>query len=545
MRNLLAAVALLSTFRTSGVTAERVQNPVLNLPSDASAQQQAVKNIFLESYSAYKQFAFGHDDLEPISKSFTDGRNGWGATIFDALDTLFLMGETELFEEGVDFVGQVDFNISHTTDTVSVFETSIRYLGGALSAYELSGKKYPILVQKAKEVADKMSVAWVGSNKVPFGEVDFNTSTPEIATSNIAEAGTLTLEWSRLSQYTGNDTYRQLAEGSVRQIISLPDPLPGLAGQGIDPSTGETSDAYVTWGGGSDSYFEYLIKYPRLTNTNDTIFADTWATAVDSSIRTLLVTSTVGDHKYLADFDETGNIINVGSHLACYMAGNWLMGGKLLNNNTIVDIALQLMDGCWNTYASTATGIGPEAFAYFSNKGNITDQTVTAEDLAFYEEHGFFIQSGAFYYLQRPEVLESNFYAWRVTGDTKYLDRAASAIQSFQKFLTTPGLAGFAPIWNVTDTDVMLNTNYFMDDTQSFWFAEVLKYLWLTFDDPNNISLDEWVFNTECHPLQAPPELPQYGSGQLTTPKKLSLPFTSTAKLPQFSFAPILGPNQP
>jgi mannosyl-oligosaccharide alpha-1,2-mannosidase len=79
----------------------------------------------------------------------------------------------------------------------------------------------------------------------------------------------------------------------------------GLAGQGIDPSTGQTSDAYVvcisclrvdirtdrlkTWGGGSDSYFEYLIKYPRLTNTNDNIFADTWATAVDSSIKTLLV----------------------------------------------------------------------------------------------------------------------------------------------------------------------------------------------------------------------------------------------------------------
>lgn len=45
---------------------------------------------------------------------------------------------------------------------------------------------------------------------------------------------------------------------------------------------------YQTWGGGSDSYIEYLIKYARLTNTNDNLFADTWATAVDSSIRTLL-----------------------------------------------------------------------------------------------------------------------------------------------------------------------------------------------------------------------------------------------------------------
>ena len=85
----------------------------------------------------------------------------------------------ELFEQGVNFTSQIDFNISHTTDTVrwvhltpitthylfcagSVFETTIRYLAGSLSAYELSGKKYPVLVQKAKQVADKMSVAWVG-----------------------------------------------------------------------------------------------------------------------------------------------------------------------------------------------------------------------------------------------------------------------------------------------------------------------------------------------------------------------------------------------
>jgi mannosyl-oligosaccharide alpha-1,2-mannosidase len=44
----------------------------------------------------------------------------------------------------------------------SVFETTIRYLGGLLSAYELSDEKFPTLVAKAKEVADKMIFAWVG-----------------------------------------------------------------------------------------------------------------------------------------------------------------------------------------------------------------------------------------------------------------------------------------------------------------------------------------------------------------------------------------------
>lgn len=43
-----------------------------------------------------------------------------------------------------------------------MFETTIRYLGGILSAYELSGEKYPILVQKAKELGDKLAFAWIG-----------------------------------------------------------------------------------------------------------------------------------------------------------------------------------------------------------------------------------------------------------------------------------------------------------------------------------------------------------------------------------------------
>lgn len=116
-----------------------------------------------------------------------------------------------------------------------------------------------------------------------------------------------------------------------------------------------------------------------------------------------------------------------------------------------------------------------EAFAYFSNKGNNTGQTVTASDQAFFDEHGFFIQSGAEYYYMRPEVLESNFYAWRATGNTEYLDRAASAISSFERFLKAP--VGYAPIWNVSDT--VTSDSNFIDDAESFWYAEVMKYLWV------------------------------------------------------------------
>lgn len=217
----------------------------------------------------------------------------------------------------------------------------------------------------------------------------------------------------------------------------------------------------------------------------------------------------MGRHVYLADFDSDRQIRHVGSHLACFYGGNWLYGeyeagtqecpsknwfstgGRLLNNQTIVNIGLQLVDACWNTYASTAydililshlthvlsdpfgnsTGIGPETFAFISSDGNFTGGSIPSQSqLTFNNQHGFYVTNGV--YILRPEVLESNFYAFRVTGDTKYLDRAAAAVKSFNEFLATPN--GFAALNDVTNPSLGL-----IDDTESFWFAEVLKYLWV------------------------------------------------------------------
>ncbi|KAG6844317.1 hypothetical protein H0H87_007846 [Tephrocybe sp. NHM501043] len=422
-----------------------------------------------------------------------------------------IMGLDDYFKEGVDFISNVDFSKSKTNDTVSIFETTIRYLGGMLSAYELSNGSHPKLLEKATQLADKMTYAWVGDNDVPFGHIDFSTNTPNRDSSNIAEAGTLTLEWATLSKYTKNDKYRKLAEKSARRIAIQPAPLPGLPAQGIDPESGEPVGGYVTWGGGSDSYFEYLIKYARLNSDADQLYADYWRLAVDSSINTLLRTSTVGNHVYLADFDSSRRIRHVSSHLACFHGGNWLFGGKLLNNQTIVDIGLQLVDACWNTYSSTATGIGPEVFAFISSDGTYTgsDDPINLDQFFFNSKHGFYITAAD--YIFRPEVLESNFYAWRVTGDPKYVERAASAVKSFNDYLSVNG--AYSGIWNVDDID-----SDRIDDMESFWFAEVMKYLYLTFDDPKHISLDEYVFNTEAHPFKLPSLKTTYGSNGTPTP---------------------------
>jgi mannosyl-oligosaccharide alpha-1,2-mannosidase len=124
-------------------------------------------------------------------------------------------------------------------------------------------------------------------------------------------------------------------------------------------------------------------------------------------------------------------------------------------------------------------------FAFVSEDGDYAGKvSPSADNLAYYALHGNYPYSDYTYYYLRPEVLESNFMAWRVTGDEKYIKRAASALESFKTHLKAP--AGYAGIRNVNDPSAGQ-----IDDTESFWYAEVLKYLFLTFDDPKNFSVND------------------------------------------------------
>jgi len=160
----------------------------------------------------------------------------------------------------------------------------------------------------------------------------------------------------------------------------------------------------------------------------------------------------------------------------------------MTNNQTIIDVALELLDSCWNTYASTMlvfhflkkcklnrisrTGIGPETFAFASSDGGYTNGVApTTDQQGFYKKHGFYITDS--HYILRPEVIESNFYAWRSTGDVKYLDRASQVIQNINKYLSVNNT--YAGIEDVSSA----NSNK-INDMESFWFAETLKYLYVT-----------------------------------------------------------------
>jgi mannosyl-oligosaccharide alpha-1,2-mannosidase len=90
--------------------------------------------------------------------------------------------EDDLFSQAIAEVSTIDFTKAKTSDLASVFESTIRHIGGMLSAYELSDPKYPVLVEKATQLADQLAFAWVGNNVIPFGHININTSTPNEVT---------------------------------------------------------------------------------------------------------------------------------------------------------------------------------------------------------------------------------------------------------------------------------------------------------------------------------------------------------------------------
>lgn len=84
-----------------------------------------------------------------------------------------------------------DFNRSRVSgQATSVFETTIRYLGGILSIYELTESKDHRLLKKAIEIANPLQMAWYGSSKIPHPWIDFKNLEPNYRfDTSIAEAG--------------------------------------------------------------------------------------------------------------------------------------------------------------------------------------------------------------------------------------------------------------------------------------------------------------------------------------------------------------------
>ncbi|PGH06195.1 hypothetical protein AJ79_06583 [Helicocarpus griseus UAMH5409] len=469
-----------------------------------SDRAQAVKDAFDHAWSGYMRYAFPNDELRSVSNIPSNSRrNGWGASAVDALSTAILMDKPDVVKTILEHIATIDY--SQTKTGVSLFETTIRYLGGMLSGYDLLSDndmgQDPALIEgllvKSKELADVMKYAFDSPSGIPSNNLNIgNNSTDGGTTNGIATIGTLVLEWMRLSDLTGIPEYGELAEKGESYLLNpkpkSAEPFPGLIGSELDINTGLFKNGDVSWGGGDDSFYEYLIKMFVYDESRFQIYRDRWILAIESSIAHLKSSPTKRpEFTYLATY-KGGKLGFDSQHLTCFNGGNFILGGQVLGRKDFIDFGLELVKGCYHTYHSTATKIGPEQFSW-------DPERVPDNQRSFYDQNGFFITSSN--YNLRPEVIESYYHAWRITGDTMYQDWVWEAFVAVRNICRTD--SAFTAIDDVNAPDGGRKQDF----QESFLFAEVLKYAYLTFAPEADWQIvrdgkNKYVFNTEAHPFK-------------------------------------------
>lgn len=361
-----------------------------------------------------------HRNWKPLKPTQFNYRNGWGASAVDALSTAIIMGNADAVNTILDHISKIDY--SQTSEQVSLFETTIRYLAGMLSGYDLlTGPASHLAIKKdnvdnlltqSKNLADVLKFAFDTESGVPYNNLNITSKENDGSTTNgLAVTGTLALEWTRLSDLLGDDSYGKLSQKAESYLLnpqpSSGEPFPGLVGSNIYISNGEFADGYVSWNGGDDSFYEYLIKMYVYDPKRFETYKDRWVLAAESTIKHLQShPEPRPELTFLSSYDD-GNYDLSSQHLTCFDGGSFLLGGSVLDRQDFIDFGLDLVHGCEATYNQTLTGIGPESWGWDPKK-------VPDDQKDFYERAGFYITSG--YYVLRPEVVESFYYAYRITG---------------------------------------------------------------------------------------------------------------------------------
>ncbi len=453
MKSVLLALLMLVS-PTRGQDKIQGNHPPSWTEQQKAAMADSVRRDFQHAWNGYKRYAWGHDELKPLSKSY---RDWYGTSLLmtpvDALDTMLLMG---LKKEAREDRQLIDKQLSFDQDIyVKNFEITIRLLGGLLSSYQLSGDKR--LLALADDLGERLLPAFNSPTGMPYVFVNLRTGMVRDVESNPAEIGSLLLEFGTLSKLTGKTIYYEKAKRALVEIYNRRSPI-GLVGSSINVETGKWIDTTSHISGGIDSYYEYLLKCSILFG--------------DMDCERMWKTSFAALNKYVAD--ETPNGLwyaqvnmNTGEKISTHYGALDAFFPAELALSGDLDRAERLQESSYKMW--TTFGVEPEEFDYSTMK-------ITSPG-----------------YELRPEIIESTYYLYYFTGQARYLDMGMTLFDSLEKYCQTE--AGFAALLNV-------ETKEKRDDMESFFLAETLKYLYLLYAPKSTLDLHKVVFNTEAHPMK-------------------------------------------
>jgi mannosidase alpha-like ER degradation enhancer 2 len=422
--------------------------------ADKHKTAERVRAEFLHAWHGYEQYAWGHDDLRPLTKTHHDWyQQPLLMTPVDALDTMILMGlKDEAAKTREYIVGHLSFD---KDISVQNFEITIRHLGGLLSGYQLTGDKR--LLALAEDLGTRLLPAFDSPTGIPYRFVNLKTGAVRDAETNPAEAGTLLIEFGTLAKLTHRPVFYEKAKRALVEVYKRRSPI-GLVGSRINVETGAWTGTGSHLSGGIDSYYEYLLKC--------------WLLFDDRDCKRMWLDSVAAINKYLADevhselwyghADMSGGQRTATSFgaLDAFFPAVLALSGDINRAKRLQASSFKM----WTTF-----GVEPERLNY---------RTMQVESPG---------------YPLRPEIVESTYYLYHFTKDPQYLRMGETLFDSFVEHCRTE--AGYATLANVVSKEKE-------DEMQSFVFAETLKYFYLLFAPRKTLSFKKVVFNTEAHPIR-------------------------------------------
>lgn len=428
---------------------------------------------------------------------------GLGWIIVDSLDTMMLMNQTTRLSHAREWIST---KLTWEQDQdVSTFETTIRMLGGLLSAHYLS-TEFPDLapldeddpgtpgedlyLEKGKDLADRLISAFDTPSGIPYSSVNLEKfkgipSPSDRGAASTAEATSVQLEFKYLAKLTGEKAFWDVAE-KVMEVVDGNNIKDGLVPIFIHPSSGEFRGENIRLGSRGDSYYEYLIKQYLQTSKEEPVYQDLWRESMDG-IRKHLVTYTrssgftiVGERPSGLD----GSLSPKMDHLVCFLPGTIALGatGGLTEaearklptwskrDEADMQLARELTQTCWGMYKYMATGLAAE-ITYFNLADPPPPESAPHQAPADFDQDphaawrdDFHVKPNDVHNLQRPETVESLFYMWRITGDVKYRQWGWDMFKSFVEYTAVPDNGGFTSLANANTIPPRMT-----DNMESFW----------------------------------------------------------------------------
>ncbi|KAJ2788206.1 mannosyl-oligosaccharide alpha-1,2-mannosidase [Coemansia interrupta] len=478
-------------------------------------RQMAVRRATQHAWAAYAKNALATDEYNAVSRTGTNHTaQGIGYFISDVLDTLLIMGLEDEYRVARDtLVGYLTFD---QRGSVSLFETTIRVLGGLLSAYHWSGESDRELLRLAVELGERLAKSFNTTTGIPPETAILRSDgMPAAYLSSTAEVGTLQLEFRYLAKLTGRQQFRHPVD-RISHLLHVAEKPDNLAPIYMNAQTAKfVPTADIRMGSRGDSYYEYLLKQYLQTQQSEPAFLQQYGAAMEGVKKHLVARSLRLNMTFVGELVDMPGSLGKNmqgqqgpkfkpkmDHLVCFLAGNLALGATMGRPLSAIDaralsasaredlvLARQLGDTCAHMYFDAPTGLAPELVHVLHStlpSADSSDLLHASGDLLAYraDRHS----------LLRPETVESLFILWRITGEERWREYGWRIFEAFERWARMD--EGYSSL-----VDVMEVPPRRMDRMETFWIAETLKYLYLLFDEEGKVPLTQYVFNTEAHPM--------------------------------------------